>query len=132
MIATTDFDREKMALAAPTGFSLATEIADYLAKKNVPFAHAHEAAGKCVAICEETDRQLHQLTDEEFATIPPELDGGVREVLTVHGALNSRTTSGGTAPALVAQQIKEALQANTKTQQEIASKHKAFSEMMSA
>ncbi|MFM1843950.1 MAG: hypothetical protein RLZ78_30 [Actinomycetota bacterium] len=132
MIATTDFDREKMALAAPTGFSLATEIADYLAKKNVPFAHAHEAAGKCVAICEETDRQLHQLTDEEFATIHPELDGGVREVLTVHGALNSRTTSGGTAPAAVAQQIKEALQVNTKTQQEIASKHKAFSEMMSA
>lgn len=132
MIATTDFDREKMALAAPTGFSLATEIADYLAKKKVPFAHAHEAAGKCVAICEETDRQLHQLTDEEFATIHPELDGGVREVLTVHGALNSRTTSGGTAPTLVAQQIKEALQANLKTQQEIASKHKAFSEMMSA
>ena len=132
MIATTDFDREKMALAAPTGFSLATEIADYLAKKNVPFAHAHEAAGKCVAVCEETDRQLHQLTDEEFATIHPELDGGVREVLTVHGALNSRTTSGGTAPAAVAQQIKEALQVNTKTQQEIASKHKAFSEMMSA
>ena len=132
MIATTDFDREKMALAAPTGFSLATEIADYLAKKNVPFAQAHEAAGKCVAICEETDRQLHQLTDEEFATIHPELDGGVREVLTVHGALNSRTTSGGTAPALVAQQIKEALHVNTKTQQEIASKHKAFSEMMSA
>jgi argininosuccinate lyase len=132
MIATTDFDREKMALAAPMGFSLATEIADYLAKKNVPFAHAHEAAGKCVAICEETDRQLHQLTDEEFATIHPELDGGVREVLTVHGALNSRTTSGGTAPAAVAQQIKEALQVNTKTQQEIASKHKAFSEMMSA
>ena len=132
MIATTDFDREKMALAAPMGFSLATEIADYLAKKNVPFAHAHEAAGKCVAICEETDRQLHQLTDEEFATIHPKLDGGVREVLTVHGALNSRTTSGGTAPALVAQQIKEALHVNTKTQQEIASKHKAFSEMMSA
>ncbi len=132
MIKTTDFDREKMALAAPTGFSLATEIADYLAKKKVPFAQAHEAAGKCVAICEETDRQLHQLTDEEFATIHPELDGGVREVLTVHGALNSRTTSGGTAPTLVAQQIKEALQANLKTQQEIASKHKAFSEMMSA
>ena len=132
MIKTTDFDREKMALAAPTGFSLATEIADYLAKKKVPFAQAHEAAGKCVAICEETDRQLHQLTDEEFATIHPELDGGVREVLTVHGALNSRTTSGGTAPTLVAQQIKEALQVNTKTQQEIASKHKAFSEMMSA
>jgi len=132
MIATTDFDRERMALAAPAGFSLATEIADYLAKKNVPFAHAHEAAGKCVAICETSNRQLHQLTDAEFLQVHPQLDGGVREVLTVHGALNSRTTSGGTAPVLVAQQIKEALIANEKTSKEIASKHKAFSEMMSA
>lgn len=132
MIATTDFDREKMAQAAPTGFSLATEIADYLARKNVPFAQAHEAAGKCVAVCEASGRQLHQLTDEEFLSVHYALDGGVREVLTVHGALNSRTTAGGTAPALVSQQIKEALLANTKTQQEIASKQKAFSEMMSA
>jgi argininosuccinate lyase len=132
MIATTDFDREKMALAAPTGFSLATEIADYLAKKNVPFSQAHEAAGKCVALCESSARQLHQLTDEEFASVHPQLDGGVREFLTVHGALNSRTTSGGTAPTLVAQQIKDALTANGKTSQEIASKRKAFSEMMSA
>jgi argininosuccinate lyase len=132
MIATTDFDREKMALAAPTGFSLATEIADYLAKKNVPFSQAHEAAGKCVALCESSARQLHQLTDEELASVHPQLDGRVREFLTVHGALNSRTTSGGTAPTLVAEQIKDALTANGKTSQEIASKRKAFSEMMSA
>ena len=132
MIATTDFDREKMALAAPAGFSLATEIADYLAKKSVPFADAHEAAGKCVALCEASGRQLHQLTDAEFLQVHPQLDGGVRDVLTVHGAINSRTTSGGTAPALVAVQIKDALAANSKTEREIASKHKAFSEMMSA
>lgn len=132
MIATTDFDREKMALAAPTGFSLATEIADYLAKKSVPFPEAHEAAGKCVAMCESSSRQLHQLTDTEFLQVHPQLDGGVRDVLTVHGAINSRTTSGGTAPVLVAAQIKDALAANAKTEKEIASKHKAFSEMMSA
>jgi argininosuccinate lyase len=132
MIATTDFDREKMAFAAPAGFSLATEIADYLAKKSVPFADAHEAAGKCVAMCESSARQLHQLTDAEFLQVHPQLDGGVRDVLTVHGAINSRTTSGGTAPALVAVQIKDALAANSKTEKEIASKHKAFSEMMSA
>jgi len=132
MIATTDFDREKMAFAAPAGFSLATEIADYLAKKKVPFADAHEAAGKCVSMCEASGRQLHQLTDPEFLQVHPELDGGVRDVLTVHGAINSRTTSGGTAPALVAVQIKDALAANSTTEKEIASKHKAFSEMMSA
>jgi len=132
MIATTDFDREKMALAAPAGFSLATEIADYLAKKSVPFAEAHEAAGKCVAKCESSARQLHELTDAEFLQVHPQLDGGVRDVLTVHGAINSRTTSGGTAPVLVTAQIKDALAANSKTEKEIASKHKAFSEMMSA
>jgi argininosuccinate lyase len=132
MIATTDFDREKMALAAPAGFSLATEIADYLAKKSVPFAEAHEAAGKCVSMCEASGRQLHQLTDPEFLQVHPQLDGEVRDVLTVQGAINSRTTSGGTAPALVAVQIKDALAANSKTEKEIASKHKAFSEMMSA
>jgi argininosuccinate lyase len=64
-----------MALAAPSGFSLATEVADYLAKKKVPFAIAHEAAGKCVAMCESSDRQLHQLTDAEFLQIHPQLDG---------------------------------------------------------
>ena len=132
MIATTEFDREKMALAAPMGFSLATEIADYLAKKNVPFAQAHEAAGQCVTLCESTGRQLHQLSDAEFLLVHPQLDGGVRELLTVHGALNSRTTAGGTAPILVTQQIKDALTANAKTSQEIASKHQAFSEMMSS
>jgi argininosuccinate lyase len=132
MVATTDFDREKMALAAPTGFSLATEIADYLAKKKVPFAQAHEAAGKCVAMCESSNRQLHQLTDAEFVSAHPELDGGVRDLLSVDGALSSRTTSGGTAPLLVAQQIKDAVTANTATRKEIANKQQAFSEMMSA
>ena len=132
MVATTDFDREKMALAAPTGFSLATEIADYLVLKNIPFATAHEAAGKCVALCESTSRQLHQLTDAEFEQVHPALDGGVREVLTVKGALSSRTTSGGTAPKIVAEQIKKTLELNSQHAKKIADRAKAFSEMMSA
>ena len=130
MVATTDFDREKMAQAAPTGFSLATEIADYLVRKNVPFATAHESAGKCVALCEKSSRQLHELSDNEFKTIHPSLDGGVRDVLNVAGALSSRTTAGGTAPALVAEQIKSALKENATQSKKIADKAKAFSEMM--
>ena len=132
MIATTEFDREKMAAAAPTGFSLATEIADYLVRKNIPFATAHESAGKCVSLCESTGRQLHQLTDAEFAHIHPALDGGVREVLVVSGALDSRTTSGGTAPNLVAEQIKQTLELNSQHAKKIADRARAFSEMMSA
>ena len=132
MVATTNFDRERMALAAPTGFSLATEIADYLVRKNVPFATAHESAGKCVALCEKSSRQLHELSDDEFRTIHPSLDGGVRDVLNVAGALSSRTTAGGTAPALVAEQIKSALKENATQSKKIADKAKAFSEMMGA
>jgi argininosuccinate lyase len=130
MVATTNFDREKMALAAPLGFSLATEIADYLVRAHVPFAHAHEAAGKCVALCEASGRQLHQLTDEEFASVHPELKANVRDVLTVHGALESRTTIGGTSPASFKVQIDGALKATAASRKEFQSKSKAFSEMM--
>jgi len=132
MVATTDFDREKMALAAPLGFSLATEIADYLVRAKVPFAHAHEAAGKCVALCESSGRQLHQLTDAEFASIHADLKGDVRDVLTVHGALESRTTFGGTSPSSFTHQIKEASAQTSAYIKEFTDKAHAFSEMMGA
>jgi argininosuccinate lyase len=132
MVATTDFDREKMALAAPLGFSLATEIADYLVRAHVPFAQAHEAAGKCVALCESSGRQLHQLTDGEFAQIHPALQGDVRDVLTVHGALASRTTIGGTSPSSFHAQIKEITAHIDSEGKKISDKQKAFSAMMGA
>jgi argininosuccinate lyase len=119
-----------MAEAAPAGFSLATEIADYLVRKNVPFAHAHEAAGKCVAIAENGNKELHQLTDEEFASAHSQLDSGVREVLTVEGALAGRTTHGGTAPSQLSKQFTE-LESQIKSAQSIISNEaKNFSEMM--
>jgi argininosuccinate lyase len=132
MVATTEFDREKMALAAPLGFSLATEIADYLVRAHIPFAQAHEAAGKCVALCEASGRQLHQLTDDEFAVIHPELKGDVRNVLTVQGALASRTTRGGTAPSALAEQLSEAKSSLEKNRSEFTAAAKAFSTMMGA
>jgi argininosuccinate lyase len=130
MVATTDFDREKMAQAAPLGFSLATEIADYLVRAKVPFAQAHEAAGKCVALCEASSRQLHELTDAEFESIHPSLKGDVRDVLTVSGALASRTTVGGTSPSSFKQQIKEAIAITGAYSKEFTDKAKGFSEMM--
>lgn len=132
MIATTEFDREKMKLSAPTGFSLATEIADFLVGKNVPFAQAHEAAGACVAMCEKLNIELHQLSDEQFSLIHPLLDPSIREVLTVQGAIASRTTAGGTAPSEVKKQIAAALKKSLHQRTEIANKSMAFSEMMSS
>lgn len=130
MVATTDFDREKMALAAPLGFSLATEIADYLVRAHVPFAHAHEAAGKCVALCESSDRQLHQLTDFELAKIHPSLLPSVRDVLTVHGALDSRVTRGGTSPSSFSQQMSDLNSMVSADEKKFHDKAKAFSAMM--
>ena len=130
MVATTEFDREKMALAAPLGFSLATEIADFLVRAHVPFAHAHEAAGKCVALCEASGRQLHQLTDAEFAQIHPSLLPNVREVLTVKGALESRTTFGGTSPASLTSQLQDLSALVANDSKKFSDKQRAFSAMM--
>ncbi len=130
MVATTEFNRKKMAEAAPAGYSLATEIADYLVRKGVPFAKAHEAAGKCVSIAERTEKELHQLTDEEFKSTHPELDGNVRSVLSIEGALAGRTTHGGTAPSELKRQFAE-LELQIKSAQTIITNEaKAFSEMM--
>lgn len=131
MVSTTEFDRQKMLDGAPLGYSLATEIADYLVLKKIPFAQAHEAAGKCVALCESTNRELHELTDSEYASIHTFLDGGVRAVLNVKGALDARVTHGGTAPSQVIAQIKKARIENIATQKSIADAQKAFTGMMS-
>ena len=121
-----------MKSAAPTGFSLATEIADYLVRKNVPFAQAHEAAGACVAMCEKHSCELHELTDQQLVDIHPSLEPSVREVLTVEGAIASRTTDGGTAPSMILVQISDAMKKTLDQRKEIAGKMKAFSEMMGA
>lgn len=130
MVATTTFNRSKMAAAAPAGYSLATEIADYLVRKNVPFAQAHEAAGKCVSIAESTNKELHELSDAEFTSAHLKLDSKVREVLTVQGALAGRTTHGGTAPSELKKQFTELENQINSARSIINNESKNFSEMM--
>ena len=96
-----------MAAMAPAGFSLATDIAEWLVRQGIPFRVAHEVAGECVALAESTGRELNELTDDEFAGINAELTPAVRDVLTVAGSLASRDGVGGTAPVRVAEQIGE-------------------------
>ena len=130
MVATTTFDREKMKAAAPQGFSLATEIADFLVRAHVPFARAHEAAGKCVAQCEKEGKELHQLTDDQLTAIHPKLTKDVKSVLTVEGALKSRTSQGASSPTALAEQIALLQKESAAATSVIASKVQAFSEMM--
>jgi len=107
MVATLRFRTERLAELAPQGFSLATDVAEWLVRQGVPFRVAHEVAGSCVRRCEELDLELHELTDEQFEEISPHLTPGVRDVLTVEGSLASRSTRGGTAPDRVVEQLAE-------------------------
>ena len=107
MMATLTVHRERMAELAPAGFSLATDIAEWLVTRGVPFRVAHDIAGACVKECEALGVELDQLTDEQFAAISPHLTPEVRRVLSVSGALASRGSRGGTAPTAVAAQLDE-------------------------
>ena len=106
-VATLRFDTERMAELAPQGFSLATDIAEWLVREGVPFRVAHELAGACVRRCEEHGIGLEELTDEQFAELDPRLTPTVREVLTIEGSVASRNGRGGTAPDRVAEQLAE-------------------------
>jgi len=107
MVATLRFDTERMASLAPRGFSLATDIAEWLVREGVPFRVAHEVAGACVRACEQHQPpvELDELTDDELAAIHPALTPEVRSVLSVEGSVASRSAHGGTAPVRVAEQL---------------------------
>ena len=110
MIATLDFQTGRLAERAPQGFSLATDVADWLVKQRVPFAEAHEIAGKAVQYCEQRGIELTDLTPEDVSQIDPHLTPGVLEVLSVEGSINARDGRGGTALARVTEQLAEAEQ----------------------
>ncbi|MFT4306004.1 MAG: argininosuccinate lyase [Microbacterium sp.] len=104
MVATMRFDTERMALLAPQGFSLATDVAEWLVKRGIPFRDAHEIAGRLVQVCEQRGIELHEATDDMLAAVSPDLSRDVREVLEIRGAVAGRDGIGGTAPARVAEQ----------------------------
>ncbi len=106
MIATLTVHEARLAELAPQGFALATDVAEWLVRQGVPFRDAHEIAGEAVRVCEERDCELWDLTDADFAEISEHLTPGVREVLTVRGSLESRSSQGGTAPSAVADQLR--------------------------
>lgn len=107
MIDTMTLHLERMEELAPEGFSLATDIAEWLVKEGVPFRAAHEIAGQCVRVAEGRGVELADLTDDEFARISDHLHSGVRTVLSVEGSVNARHGRGGTAPIRVREQLEE-------------------------
>ncbi|XVX21765.1 argininosuccinate lyase [Actinomycetota bacterium] len=111
MVATMRFNTERLESLAPQGFSLATDIAEWLVREGVPFRVAHEVAGSCVRVCEERGIELWDLSDGDLAAISEHLTPGVRSVLSVEGSLASRSAKGGTAPDRVAEQLERVVDA---------------------
>ena len=105
MIATMRFNTDRLEALAPQGFSLATDIAEWLVRQGVSFRVAHEIAGACVRECEGRRIELWDLSDEDLAAISTHLTPAVRSVLSVRGSLESRDSKGGTAPVRVREQL---------------------------
>jgi argininosuccinate lyase len=108
MVATLAFQTERLAELAPAGFTLATDLAEWLVRQGVPFRSAHQAAGACVRLAESRGVELAELSEMELAAVHPELTIDVRRVLNVAGSISSRDGYGGTAPDRVAEQLQRA------------------------
>jgi argininosuccinate lyase len=105
MIASLRVNTDRLAAAAADGFALATDLAEALVRRGVPFREAHEAVGHLVVWCTVHDCDLADPSDEQLAAINPNLTPEIREVLSVTGALAARSAPGGTAPVRVAEQV---------------------------
>lgn len=105
MIATLEFDEERLAELAPQGFSLATDVAEWLVRQGVAFRDAHEISGELVRFCEENGLDLDEPSDEQYRAVSEHLTPEIRGVLTVEGSIASRNGVGGTAPDRVAEQL---------------------------
>ncbi|HEX7044535.1 MAG TPA: argininosuccinate lyase [Burkholderiales bacterium] len=100
-VATLAVRRERMARAAAEGFATATDLADYLVRKGVPFRDAHEIVGRAVRRALETGRELPQLDLAELKAFSPLIEADVYEALTPAGSVQARRHTGGTAPEQV-------------------------------
>jgi argininosuccinate lyase len=105
MAATLRFNSERIAAGAAAGFALATDLAELLVRRGIPFREAHEVVGHLVVWCQVHDCELADVSDADLARVSPQLTPDVREVLTTAGALAARQSPGGTGPARVAEQL---------------------------
>ncbi len=105
MIRTLKFNAARLEQLAPMGYSLATDVAEWLVKKGVPFRSAHEITGELVRECELAGVELSEAPDELLARVSDFLDPSVREVTKVSAAIDARAGAGGTAKSEVERQL---------------------------
>jgi len=107
MIKNTTFNVQKMYSAAGEGFSTATDVAEYLVKKGIPFRKAHEITGKIVAYGLKNKKNLENLTVKEYQKFNKCFNEDIKNIIKLEKAVNSRQHTGGTATKTVLQRIKE-------------------------
>jgi len=105
MVATLTFNTELLESLAPMGYSLATDVAEWLVKQGVPFRDAHEITGELVKFCEQHNLQLEEPTDSQLAAISSHLTPAVREVIDIRRAILARDGAGGTSLTQVDKQL---------------------------
>ena len=108
LLANTKFNVEALEQATDAGFMTATDLADYLVLKNIPFRQAHSIVGKAVAYCIAQKKDLADLSLEELKTFAEEIGEEVFSVLSVKGSVDSRKSSGGTALVRVSEALEKA------------------------
>ncbi|WP_433944296.1 argininosuccinate lyase [Paenibacillus sp. SN-8-1] len=117
MIATMKVNKQRMREAVNQDFSNATDIADFLVGKGLPFRQAHEVIGKTVLYCIQNNKYLLDLTLDEFKTFSPLFDDSIYGVLQPETVVNARNVYGGTASSQVAEAISRAGEKLTATEQ---------------
>jgi argininosuccinate lyase len=97
-----------MRAAAGRGFSTATDVADYLVRKGMPFRDAHEVVGKAVRYCVEKGKDLPELTIVEWRLFSDKIDEDICDAITLEASVNARRATGGTARERVEAEIAQA------------------------
>lgn len=110
MIAEMKVRAEAMRLAAAKGFSTATDVADYVVRKGIPFRDAHEIVGKTVRYCLERNKLIEELSLDEFRSFSPAIEEDIFAHITLEASVDARRATGGTAREAVAREIARARQ----------------------
>jgi argininosuccinate lyase len=111
MITEMKVNSKQMRIAAGRGFSTATDIADYLVRKGLPFRNAHEVVGKTVRYCVANGKEIHQLSLDEFRQFSADVDADIFQYVTLEASISARKATGGTAREAVEREIELARQA---------------------
>jgi argininosuccinate lyase len=130
MVRTVKFNKDLISQSASQGFALATEVADFLVEKSIPFAQAHEIAGESVRYCEAKGIELDQLQAEDLAKIDSRLTPDLLPYLQVNGAIASRSATLATSSKSVGDEISKIRKRFKKIAEEIQNNQESMSKVL--